>query len=382
MSARWPVCKLGDVIRHRKEFIQINDLSVYKRCRVQLHAQGIVLRDTVPGAEIKTKKQQVCHAGEFLVAEIDAKVGGFGIVPSELESAIVSSHYFLFVVDTDRLDRKFLDFFIRTPQFRGQVAAQGSTNYAAIRPGEVLEYAIPLPPLTEQRRIVARIEELAAKIEEANGLRRDAVAECDSLCRSIIADTRQGAAIPTPMSELVSLREQDVVVRQDETYNFAGVYCFGRGVFRGPTKTGMEFSYKTLTRIKAGDFVYPKLMAWEGAFGIVPSECDGLTVSPEFPVFSVHQERVRPEVLDVYFRNPNVWPQVAGKSTGTNVRRRRLNPGDFLSYVFPLPPTPVQNQLVDTKSRLDALKKLQSETAVELDALLPSVLDKAFKGKL
>jgi hypothetical protein len=31
---------------------------------------------------------------------------------------------------------------------------------------------------------------------------------------------------------------------------------------------------------------------------------------------------------------------------------------------------------------VDALKKLLSETATELDALLPSMLDKAFKGEL
>lgn len=108
MSNSWPLVTLGEVLTHRKDFIQINDLDTYKRCRVQLHAQGIILRDSVAGAEIKTKKQQVCKAGEFLVAEIDAKVGGFGIVPVELNGAIVSSHYFLFGINESRLDRRFL----------------------------------------------------------------------------------------------------------------------------------------------------------------------------------------------------------------------------------------------------------------------------------
>ena len=52
--------------------------------------------------------------------------------------------------------------------------AQGSTNYAAIRPIDVLGYEIPLPPLEEQRRMV-RIEELAARIGEARGLRRESM---------------------------------------------------------------------------------------------------------------------------------------------------------------------------------------------------------------
>ncbi|MBI2353661.1 MAG: restriction endonuclease subunit S [Deltaproteobacteria bacterium] len=380
MSAAWPQVSLGAVLTHRKEFIQINDLDKYKRCRVKLHAQGIVLRDVVTGSEIKTKKQQVCKAGEFLVAEIDAKVGGFGIVPDELNGSIVSSHYFLFGIDEAKLNKRFLDFYSRIPEFRDQVAAQGSTNYAAIRPNDVLGYSIPLPSLAEQQLIVARIEELSAKIEVARGLRRQAVEEAEALCRSIIFGDPN--AVLTPMCELVRQRGHDVQVTADQAYHFAGVYCFGRGVFRGQKKSGMDFAYKQLGQLKAGNFVYPKLMAWEGALGIVPKECDGLFVSPEFPIFEVIENQVLPETLDVYFRTPAVWPQIAGESAGTNVRRRRLNPKDFLAYKMPLPSMQTQLQLRQVMQQVEGLKRLQAETAVELDAILPSILDKAFKGKL
>lgn len=50
MSNNWPKVKLGEVLRHREEFIRIDDLATYRRPRVQLHAQGIVLRDEIPGA--------------------------------------------------------------------------------------------------------------------------------------------------------------------------------------------------------------------------------------------------------------------------------------------------------------------------------------------
>ncbi len=101
----WPVVPLADVLQHRKEFITIDDTSHYRRCRVQLHAKGVLLRDRVSGADIKTKKQQVCRSGEFLVAEIDAKMGGFVRVPTELDGAVVSRHYFLFEVDESCLER-------------------------------------------------------------------------------------------------------------------------------------------------------------------------------------------------------------------------------------------------------------------------------------
>ena len=180
----------------------------------------------------------------------------------------------------------------------------------------------------------------------------------------------------------MQLRAPDVIVEATETYQFAGVYSFGRGVFRAQAKSGMEFAYPKLTRLKAGNFVYPKLMAWEGALGIVSPDCDGCVVSTEFPVFDVLQDRVLPEVLDTYFRTPTVWPMLSGASTGTNVRRRRLNPADFLKYKIPLPSRRAQERLREVRAEIHSLQCLQGDSSVELDALLPAILDRAFKGEL
>jgi len=379
--SKWPMRPLEEVITHRKEFITIDDSRRYMRCRVQLHAKGVVLRDRVQGSDIKTKSQQVCRHNEFLVAEIDAKVGGFGMVPSELDGAVVSSHYFLFTPKPDRLIPKFLDYYSRTPQFRNQVAARGSTNYAAIRPRHVLNYVIPTPSIQEQISLVRRIEHLAQLIDTARILRDESNLKTQQLCRSLLRSETYGKLTMTPMRELVNWRKPDVVVNEIDSYHFAGVYCFGRGVFRGTRKRGSEFAYKTLTKLREGEFVYPKLMAWEGAMAVVPPECDGLFVSPEFPVFTIDKTRVLPEVLDVYFRSPSVWPQLSGASTGTNVRRRRLNPKDFLAYEFPLPSRKSQELLASVCRKVEDARRLQ-EPSVELDVLMPSILDRAFKEEL
>ena len=120
-------------------------------------------------------------------------------MPESLNGSIVSSHYFLFVVNESKLKLRFLDYFIRTPAFREQVAAQGSTNYAAIRPAHVLGYEIPLPPLAEQRRVVARIEELAAQIHEARTLRHQAAEEAEALFASFLTATFDSSHWPLKM---------------------------------------------------------------------------------------------------------------------------------------------------------------------------------------
>lgn len=167
LTANYPLVDLSMVLKQRKEFITIDDTREYKRCRVQVQAKGVVLRDVVLGKEIKTKKQQLCKKDDFLVAEIDAKVGGYGIVPDFLEDAIVSGHYFLFEIDKSLLLPEFLAIVVQQQQFAKQVKSTGSTNYAAIRPYHVLGYKIPLPSKDEQKAIVQAYNK---KVEQAEHL--------------------------------------------------------------------------------------------------------------------------------------------------------------------------------------------------------------------
>jgi type I restriction enzyme S subunit len=63
-----------------------------------------------------------------------------------------------------------------------------------------------------------------------------------------------------------------------------------------------------------------------------------------------------------------------------------LNAEKVLITALPLPPLPEQRRIVayldDLQRKTDSLKDLQSETSAELDALMPSILDKAFRGEL
>ena len=155
---------LGEVLRHRKGSITIDDLTSYKLCRVQLHRRGVVLRQHLRGAEIRTKSQQVCRAGDFLIAEMDAKVGGYGFVPAELDGAIVSSHYFLFEIDEAKLFPPFLEVVSQAEIIQQQIVAKGSTNYASVRPSNVLSWKIPLPDLATQKRIAHNFSATQAKL--------------------------------------------------------------------------------------------------------------------------------------------------------------------------------------------------------------------------
>ena len=388
--------KLGEVLRHRKEFITIDELTKYKRARVQLHAQGILLRDEVEGAAIKTKKQQVCRTGDFLVAEIDAKVGGFGLVPDFLNGAIVSSHYFLFEVDETKLTRRFLDFFIRTPAFREQVAAQGSTNYAAIRPAHVLGYEIPLPPLSEQRRIVERIEELSAQIQEARQLRKEAVAEAVALRASAHSQLcRPEATQNLSVESLVGHKGLRNGKSLKSTGDDSEIRCLTLSSMRNGKIDIREAKPVPMSKLEAEPFKTRKGDVYIirgngskdlcGRTGIIGDDPKELIFPDLFIQIAVPEERILPEFF-VAAWNSSATRSVIEEKAKTTSGIWKINQGHILSTAIPVPPLPEQRRIVAEldalQTEVDGLKRLQAETSAELDALLPSILDRAFRGEL
>lgn len=383
--------KLGDVLRHRKEFITIDETTSYKRPRVRLHVQGIVQRDEVPAALIKTKKQQVCRTGEFLVAEIDAKVGGFGIVPESLEGSIVSSHYFLFVLNESKLNVRFLDYFIRTRTFREQVAAQGSTNYAAIRPAHVLGYEIPLPPLAEQRRVVARIEELTAEIYEARALRHQAAEEVEMLLRHVARDL-----FPEPSDGTVGgwIRFQTGYAFKSEWFSESGIRLARNAnvehgtlnwseTVRLPESRRAEFSPFEL---ETGDILIsldrPIISTGVKVARVRKADLPCLLLQ-RVARAQFHNNEVLPDYFFCWLRSPHFTSAIdPGRSNGVpHISHKNIEKIPFI-----VPPLAEQRRIVAEldalQAEVNALKRLQAETAAELDALLPAILDRAFKGEL
>jgi type I restriction enzyme S subunit len=331
----------------------------------------------VPGAQIKTKKQQVCRAGEFLVAEIDAKAGGYGLVPPTLEGAVVSSHYFLFEVDKARLDREYLGWYSRTDRFFDQVRAVGSTNYAAIRPTSVLKYTMPLPSLQEQRRIVARMDTAAGAV--------NARAECSAAAEAEIAAALAAAfaritadAPRAMMGEVAPLVRRPVTIDLDTSYSEIGVRSFYRGIFTRRTVKGEEFDWQKLFRVHEGDLVFSNLMAWEQAIGLAGPEHANSVGNHRMLTCEVDRTRGTSDFLFYYFNTPEGFRQVLEASPGTMVRNKTLSTKLLPSIIVPLPPLDEQRWFDELQAKATAARKATADAAAELAALLPAMLNEAF----
>jgi len=76
----------------------------------------------------------------------------------------------------------------------------------------------------------------------------------------------------------------------------------------------------------------------------------------------------------------------AALAEATQTTQPNINLGNLERLQVRVPPLPEQRRIVayldDLQQKTDSLKAMQAETSAELDALMPSILDKAFRGGL
>lgn len=169
-----------------------------------------------------------------------------------------------------------------------------------------------------------------------------------------------------PLGEVMATHIDAVPTASLTTVNLAGVYGFGRGLFRRGQASPMETTYKSFHRLHAGDFVISSPKAWEGAVSRIPEELDGWYLSPVFPTFRADESRLDTRYLDWYCKRENVWRQLQGKAKGMGARRESVSPAQFLSIEVVLPPLTEQQAIV---ARLDALADKTRQLTAHLDAI-------------
>jgi type I restriction enzyme S subunit len=101
--------------------------------------------------------------------------------------------------------------FVRQPSFRAAAAEHftGSVGQQRVPESFLATYLLPLPPLSEQRRIVARIEELAIRIERARRLRQKAAQEVEAVMPSallVARDAMTRAYKAVPLGQIVEVK--------------------------------------------------------------------------------------------------------------------------------------------------------------------------------
>lgn len=176
------------------------------------------------------------------------------------------------------------------------------------------------------------------------------------------------------LGELIELDIDSVDVTPGQTYDLAGVYSFGRGLFRRKPLTAEETKYRRLHRLREGQLVMSKLKAWEGALAVVDTEFDGSVLSPEFPTFTLGPD-VLHDWLSLIVSRQSFADRLRAESQGVGGRRERVHPRRLLQVEIDLPPTDEQRRVVDLVRSLDRYSEACHEVVVTARAAMWSMFD-------
>lgn len=399
MNKPWPTVRLGEVLRPVPRPVNVRAEDLYREIGIRSHGKGVFHKPPISGLELGSKKVFWVEPGDFVLNIVFAWEGAVGVL-TEAEKGMIGSHRFpTFRADENRLDARFLLHFFKTPlgvEMLGRVSPGGAGRNRTLSRTRFLQIVIPLPPLSEQRRVVERIQALASQIHEARTLRQDAAEEAEALL------SRAGSAtLCSTAAE--AIRIDDLVgadgLRNGRSVKSIGVdsevKCLTLSSMRNGLINTKDAKPVPMSRTEAGPFRIRRKDVYVvrgngskdlcGRAGLVTEETDGVVFPDLFIRINLPTERILPEFFVSAWNSSKVRSIIEEKAKTTS-GIWKINQGHILSISVPIPPLPEQRRIVAEmdalQAEVDSLKRLQSETAEELDALLPAVLDRAFKGVL
>lgn len=379
--------RVGDVLSLQRREAHIDPLVDYRLIGVYSFGKGIFRREPKPGSELGDYRFFAVEPGDLVLSNIQAWEGAIAFA-SQQDAEMIGTHRFLsYTAATDRIDTNWARwFFLSEPGMRLiRQAAPGTTarnRTLAIDRFEALE--IPLPPIDDQRRVAEGLDRLEAAAAGLKHLSSRASALSSALAVSVATrpDLNGDAKVRigwrrTALGTVVSLNNHEVVVRDDTSYDVAGVYSFGRGMLRRASLDGSQTSYKLLHRLRADQLVMSRLKAWEGALALVPRELEGCFLSPEFPTFDIDPEKADVQFLGVVLTSEQFWSRLKGASRGVGARRERVNASRLLEQEVMLPPLERQRSAMKVLQRASTAPR-RERSRERINALVPAALNQVF----
>ncbi len=149
-----PSVTLGEVLSLGGEVVEVEVAGEYRPAGIRSFGRGLFARPAITGAETKYPRFTVLREGQFVYSKVGSWEGAVAVVPPDLKGLVVSAEYPVFDLDSERLERGYLDWVCRWPGFHERLVPRGSmVRRKRVNPRQLLEVEIPLPPLAEQQRL-------------------------------------------------------------------------------------------------------------------------------------------------------------------------------------------------------------------------------------
>lgn len=401
MSAAWARASFGDLTRLERRSVDVIADRQYQEIGTYSYGRGIFHKQPRSGLEVGSKDLFLMKEGDLILQVTFAWEGAIALCSKAEDGLYGSVRYPTFRVNEDRCFAPFLAKYLCTWEGLDQIrricpGSAGRNRVLAIK--RLPEITIPLPPLDEQRRIVARIEELVKKVEEAKSLREQASQTSplviDAFLRECFSQLAKSHA-PESLDKLLNNATYGTSEKShaERSVDAIPVLRIPNVVLEKLQLSDMKYSrlnraaIESLT-LKDGDIL---IVRTNGSLDLV-GRCAVVRELPEPSVYASYLIRLRfektriiPEFAQIglrHLRRSGALFDLARTTAG----QYNISLGRLRKAALPIPPLETQRRIIaeldGLQSKLNSVNALQVETAEELDATIPAILDKAFKGEL
>jgi type I restriction enzyme S subunit len=337
--------------------------------------------ELLDGSEIKSSKRPV-EPGDVLLCKINPRINRVWRVDRESKNQQIASTEWIALRCREYVLDVFLEYVLQAPSARTAMiesvtGATGSHTRAKFEIVEELEF--PVPPLEEQKRIVALLDAVSARVTELTACYEQARTHANDLFSSALRDTLEV--------------KQNVPVRSLDELCEEGIVKLGRGNI---------ISKKDIAANPGSYPIYSSARENEGKFGeygdymfdeeMITWSIDGggrLFYRPKhrFSVTNVGGTLrvLEPKRLDIQYLH-RVLQNLHSQRVFDWVFKAHPSVIRKVYDEIPVPPLEEQKRIV---TRLDAMRAKTSEMVTAYDAKLTaaknlrqSILESAFAGEL
>ena len=308
--------------------------------------------DTISREDVAQLHAQVFPAGSIVFAKVGAALLLRRFEELPFDSCIDNNMMAIFDI---KENPKWLRYALSQLDFN-RIVNPGAVP--SVNQSQVETMPLPLPPPTEQDRIVRYLDEKTAAIDE---LVRAKEREID-LLRELIVWHAEDAMRTAPkarfrLKRFVRQITEEITVEPGREYHPLGVLNRGRGLFHKEPVLGADLGDSTFFHVHPGDMIISGQFAWEGAVAMLEESERSCVASHRYPLVRSSSDDLRLEYLWAFFQTHYGDMILNLHSHGAAGRNRPLNFGELLNEYVPVPSLDRQATIVELVQKLALIRR-------------------------
>lgn len=345
------------------------------------------------------------NRNDILIARLPEPLGRACIFPLE-GKFITAVDVAILRIGLPNILPKYVMYMINSPQFRNEIGKfESGTTRKRISRKNLDRIQFFIPPLPEQERIVARIEELFSQLDSSVETLKKVKQQLAVYRQAVLKEafdfalkhSKSESVSMLPISKLLTTERRGMstgpfgtMLKKHEHQHTGvpvlGIENIGKGQFVDGNKifvTGEKAQELKSFRVQEGDIIISR-SGTVGEICTVPQRMDGALLSTNLMRISLDSKKIRPDYFIYLFQSRGVvLDQIKELCKGST--RAFLNQTILKQILFPVPKLRTQGAIVDRiESRLsicDSIELTVETTLRQAEALRQSILKKAFEGE-